>query len=149
MKNIYVLLFAMTSICTNSNPYQHQIEYTQSIKVDSIMFEYVYQLKKNEEVIGNVYAKWKNDSVFSELLILKINNKKTDTLYHIQKCKLKSKNCVDLSFDCNEFWGYRFGLKKDNYFELTYLSNNGTIESDILTIEYDKQKDTIKLLITP
>jgi len=160
MSKVYILLFVIISIdfsiLENSNinfkanPKLHESECIHRTRIDSNKFEYVYQLKTtNEEVIGNVYVKWKTDDVFTDLLILNINNGKSDTLYLIQKCELKNKRGVDLSFDSKEFWGYRFGLIKEDYFELIYLSNNGKIESDILTIEYDKQQNIIELLKTP
>ena len=160
MRGISIILILLFSGCSsvgekpsarsNNIKNQQKIENKRNVEQDSSKIEYIYQLQsKNGEPIGDVYAKMINNEVFTELFVLKIEFSKTDTLYHIKKSEFRNKKGIDLSFDSTGFFGYHFGLKKDDYFEITYLSDNGSHESDIITIEYNTQENIMEILKTP
>jgi hypothetical protein len=106
----------------------------------------VHSLKKSDNsFIGDVYAKFINDSIFTDLYV--INER--DTLYKIDKCNLLNIKGKDINISCDEFWGYKFILKKKDYIVISYLSNKGKNVSDDITIEWNNLDGMLEIMKEP
>ena len=144
-----ILLLGIATSCSNTSNHSRlnlddnsKAEQNNLIKKD---FQLIHTLKKSDStIIGYVYVKYINDSVFTDLFVL--NNK--DTLYTIQKNVFYNKNGIDLTVYPYDFYGYRIILMKNDNLVLSYLRNGGVNVSDDITIQWNyksKILETIKI----
>lgn len=109
-------------------------------------FRKVHSLKKKDNTfIGDIYAKFINDSIFTDLYVIN----KSDTLYTIKRNTLFNKGGKDIEVYSDGFYGYLFVLKKNDYFVLSYLTKNGANVSDDITIEWSYDKNILEYQKTP
>lgn len=135
--------FSAKSIQTGSHSTKSQ---TKSNTNKSQQYIKVYTLRRNNNTpIGDVYVKYINDSIFSDLLILN----QTDTLYKITKSTLYRKHKIDIKVSPDLFYGYKFLLKNRDSFTISYLQNNGRNVSDDITIEWNYNQNRMELMKNP
>lgn len=137
---LFPLLFFLISCSANSNQEGDILknDTTQQTKdsksADNSLFVKVHSLKKNDNTsIGDIYVKFINDTTFTDLYVIY----KRDTLYSIEKSVLTNTKGKDIDVYTDGFYGYIFVLKKNDYFVLSYLRNNGKNISDDITIEWN------------
>jgi hypothetical protein len=110
------------------------------------MFTKVHSLKKKDNTfIGDVYVKFINDSVFTDLYV--VNSK--DTLYTIKKNIFTNTKGKNLDVPNDNFYGYLFALKKTDSFTLSFLTNKGLDSSDDIIIEWNYQNNVLEFKILP
>ena len=109
-------------------------------------FTRVYTMKKNDSsVIGGVYVKFENDSLFRYLYVI---NKK-DTLYSIKENALfKKDRIVDIE-GSDVIYGYTFVLKGDDNFTISTWDKNGECAGDDASIVWDYDNNIMEFLRTP
>ena len=116
------------------------------LKKNKTEFTKIHSLKKNDNtIIGDIYVKFINDSIFTDLYVINGN----DTLYSVEKNILSNANGKDTEVLKDGFWGYMFILKKSDYFVLSCYGNNGTDVSDDITIEWNYDKNILELQKIP
>lgn len=145
MKTLIIIFILLTS-CPSINEKKAANDVQQNTYPDSSKLENIGKLRSKDSHIGDVFIRKMNNDIFTELYVI---NKGNDTLYYIQKSGLRNKKGTELSMDENDFLGYHLVLIKDEYFEITFLSGDGTRESDIITIKYNEEKNLMELLKTP
>lgn len=132
-----LLLMMNCSGKTNQSGNTSPIGTEKLLKENKTEFIKVHSLKKNDNtLIGDIYVKFINDSVFTDLYVIN----EFDTLYSIKRSTFLNKEGKDIDVFSDGFYGYLFVHKKNDYFVLSYLRNNGANVSDDITIEwiYDK-----------
>ena len=94
-------------------------------------FTKVYTMKKKDStLIGDVYVKFENDSLFRYLYIINDG----DTLYSIKNKFFLSKNgSVDMDVEFNkiglyDFWGYMFSVMYNDYFYIDFCNKRNVYE---------------------
>ena len=109
-------------------------------------FTRVYTMKKNDStVIGGVYVKLENDSLFRYLYVIN----KNDTLYSIKEnAFFKKDRIVDIE-GADEIYGYTFALKEDDNFTISTWDKNGKCVGDDASIVWDYDDNIMKFLRTP
>ena len=107
-------------------------------------FTKVYTMKKKDStVIGDVYVKFENDSLFRYLYVVN----KSDTLYSIKKNTLFLKDGkVDLKGSADNIYGYTFCTKWNDLFELNAWDKNGECAGDGVMILWDYDKNILNVL---
>ena len=111
--------------------------------------KHISQLKeKNGQIIGDLIVNEIGTDIFNDLFVINKNHEQSDTIYSIIGTTFKNKKGIDFTFSNEDFFGYRFVLIKDDYFEIIFLSKGGTIESDILTIKYNTKEKLFEVLKT-
>ena len=111
------------------------------IEENNTEFIKIHSLKKNDNTfIGDIYVKFINDSVFTDLNVIN----ESDTLYSIKRNVFLNKVGNDIDVFSDGFYGYIFVLKKNDYFVLSYLRNNGLNVSDDITIEWSYIKNILE-----
>lgn len=156
MKSITILLLfiallllgcsANSNKSTNDSKTNTISEVEKSKLPNKSTFTKVYTLtKKDNSVIGDIYAKYVDDSVFTDLYI--VNER--DTLYVIKKNILANTKGKDIEVFNEGFYGYLFVLKKNDYFVLSYLRNKGSNISDDITIEWNYENNILEVQNVP
>ncbi len=112
-------------------------------------YKFVYTLSRKSEYLGDVYVKEVNDSVFSSLLIVEKLKNSDIKLYEVNNYTFSNKNGIDLEIRKDKFWGYRFELKKRDYFVLTALHSNGANVSDPIKIKWNDKDQIFEVRKTP
>jgi len=155
------LLILIGFLPDKSNTEKNVIEFqnqlpTVILKQDSVMkskledFKFVYTLSnKSENYLGDVYVKEVNDSVFSSLLIIEELKNSNVKLYEVNNYTFFNKNGIDIKIRQDEFWGYKFELKKKDYFVLTALHNKGANVSDAIYIKWNYKDQIFEVRKTP
>ncbi len=109
-------------------------------------WESIFSLKtKDDTLIGTVFIKKINDTIFTELVV--INN--DDTIYHIDSTILKNYQGIDIEVGKNGFYGYKMILNKSDYFVINCLTNYGKNVSDDITIEWNYNKKLLEVQKVP
>lgn len=142
----------LLSCSTNSNQRNDKTKASNTAEInenklpDDNVFTKVYSLKKKDNsAIGDVYVKFINDSIFTDLCV--VNEK--DTLYTIKRNFLTNTKGKDIEVFNDGFYGYLFVLKKNDYFVLSYLRNNGSNISDDISIEWNYQDNILEVQKVP
>ena len=106
-------------------------------------FTRVYTMKKNDStVIGDVYVKFENDSLFRYLYVIN----KNDTLYSIKKNALfKKDRIVDIE-GSDVIYGYTFVLKEDDNFTISIWDKNGECAGDDASVVWDYDNNIMEFL---
>ena len=118
----------------------------ESNKIDNSAFLKVHSLKRKDgKFIGDIYVKFINDTIFTELYIVN----KTDTLYSIKKSILVNTKGKDIEVFSDGFYGYKFVLKKNEYIVLSYYRNKGANVSDDITIEWNYDRNLLEVQKAP
>lgn len=109
-------------------------------------FTKVYTMKKKDStLIGDVYVKFVNDSLFTNLYI--INNK--DTLYSIKNNIFFKRNGeVDIEAGTDTY-GYTFEIMRNDYFDINSWDKNGECAGDAAIIEWNYDDKIVEFLRTP
>jgi hypothetical protein len=116
------------------------------LNVNKTEFIKVHSLKKNDNtLIGDIYVKFINDSIFTDLFVINSN----DTIYSIEKNILSNTQGKDIEVLKDGFWGYKFILKKSDYLVLSCYGNFGTDVSDDITIEWNYDKNILEMQKIP
>jgi len=151
-KGILILIFFLMSCTTNSNHADAELmSITKAVSreivlADSNIYCKVHSLRTNDGTfIGDVYAKFINDTIFTDLYVIS----KMDTLYSIKKSVLSNVDGKDSEVAKDGFYGYKFILKEDDYVVLSYYSNNGINISDDITIEWNYGKHILEIQKVP
>jgi len=119
-----------------------------SNKLDDLKF--VYSLNsRSDDYLGDLYVKEINDSVFSSLLIVEKLENSHVRLYEVNNYTFSNKNGVDIEIRKNDFWGYRFELKRQDYFILTALHDKGKSVSDPIEIKWNDRDKIFEVSKTP
>lgn len=136
-----MLLMMNCSGKTNQSGNTTPVGTVELLKENKTEFIKVHSLKKNDNtLIGDIYVKFINDSVFTDLYVIN----ESDTLYSIKRNTFLNKVGKDIDVFSDGFYGYLFVLKKDDYFVLSYLRNNGANVSDDITIEWNYDKNILE-----
>lgn len=136
-----MLLMLNCSGKTNQQGNSSLIETGKLLKENKTKFIKVHSLKRNDNtLIGDIYVKFINDSVFTDLYVIN----ESDTLYSIKRNTFLNKEGKDIDVFRDGFYGYLFVLKKNDYFVLSYLRNNGKNVSDDITIEWSYDKNILE-----
>lgn len=106
----------------------------------------VYTMKKKDStLIGDVYVKFVNDSLFTDLYI--INN--NDTLYSIKGNNFFKRNGgVDIEGGTDTY-GYTFDIMRNDYFDINSWDKNGECAGDAAIIEWNYDDNMMEFLRTP
>jgi uncharacterized protein YcfL len=114
--------------------------------IDTSTFNYVYDLKgKDDEHLGKVFIKEVHDSLFNELKIIKDNN----LIYHINKTEFSNINGTDIRTRKDNFHGWSFLLKKDDYFVLNLYYNLGRNVGDNVNLKWNYDEKVFEVLKSP
>ena len=158
-KLLLLILIALPPLKSNSERIKIEIQNqlpAMILKRDPIMnsklenFKFIYSLKsKSDDYLGDLYVKEVNDSVFSSLLIVEKVKNALFKLYEINNYNFSNRNGVDIEVGKDEFWGYRFDLKKQDYFVLTALHNKGANVSDAIYIKWNYIDQIFEVRKTP
>ena len=105
----------------------------------------VYSMNYKNRLIGDVFVKFVNDSVFTDLCVVK----EQDTIYTINKDVFNNKKGRDIVVYNKGFWGYMFVLRNNDHFTLSYYRNNGMNISDDITIEWNYDKNVLEVRKLP
>lgn len=145
INNIYLLLSMLILLnCSGKTSQKGNSSNggTEKLMKENIStFINVHSLKKiDHTLIGDIYAKFINDSIFTDLYVFN----ESDTLYSIKKSTFLNKEGKDIEVYNDGFYGYLFVLKKNDYIVLSYLRNNGANVSDDITIEWNYDKNILE-----
>jgi hypothetical protein len=147
MKIICMYLFLSMLLMMNCSGKTNQSGNTSPVGTEKLLkenkteFIKVHSLKKNDNtLIGDIYVKFINDSVFTDLYVIN----ESDTLYSIKRHILISNFGKDTEVLEDGFYGYLFVLKKNDYFVLSNLGNKGANVSDDITIEWNYDKNILE-----
>ena len=141
---IYLLISNSTST-NRSNTHSLQRK-TNVNKTNTIGFVKAFTLKRKDNItIGDVYVKYINDSIFTDLFI--VNH--SDTLYRIVKSAFFCRKKTDIRVYSNQFYGYKFAIKNKDSFTLSYYRNNCKYISDDIIIEWNYNNNILRVLKTP
>lgn len=119
------------------------------VKVDKTNAEYtkVYTMKtENDSIIGDVYAKFENDSLFRYLYVVNAEN---DTLYRIKENIFYFGDGQIDDDGSEDIYGYTFLLKGDSYFMISSWDKDGKCAGDDAVIEWNYDKRAMEFLRTP
>ncbi len=103
---------------------------------------------KDKLPLGNVYAKYITDDIFTSMVI----TEKENILYFIDEKKFISLDGVDLEINTDSthrFYGFKTIIMGADYIQLVYLSNEGDNISDYVTIEWNYGKKKFTKMIMP
>jgi len=129
---LFITLFIIISKCSNQIANE---------------FEHVYELRNDAHgYLGDVFIRLINDSTFNSLLIINQEQTEADTLYKIDNHILINRKGIDGTVLEEGFWGYRFEIKRDDYFVLVALHNDGQNVSDPITIEWNPETECFESL---
>jgi hypothetical protein len=166
MRNLIIVLFFILTCCSFNSRNQKNINdkpgYTingdTSNNMDSDRrpiigsknIKHLYSLKMSDgSLLGDVYVGFINQYVFSDLIILGDSGGKADTLYQIEKEKFFNSKGLDISVSKENLIGYRFVLRKENYFTLTCVDIDGKDASDYITIEWNYEDKVFEVQKAP
>jgi hypothetical protein len=136
-----MLLMMNCSGKTNQAGHTSPVGNEKLLKENKTEFIKVHSLKKNDNtLIGDIYVKFINDSIFTDLYVVN----ESDTIYSIKRSNFLNKEGKDIDVFSDGFYGYLFVLKKNDYFVLSYLRNNGANVSDDITIEWSYDKNILE-----
>ena len=136
-----ILLMMNCSEKTNQSGNTSTVGTEKLLKENKTKFIKVHSLKMNDNtLIGDIYVKFINDSIFTDLYVIN----EFDTLYSIKRSTFLNNEGKDIDVFSDGFYGYLFVLKKNDYFVLSYLRNNGANVSDDITIEWSYDKNILE-----
>jgi len=109
-------------------------------------FTKIYTMKKNDStVIGGVYVKFENDSLFRYLYV--INN--SDTLYSIKEnAFFKKDRIIDIE-GADVIYGYTFVLKGDDNLTISTWDKNGECAGDDASMAWDYDNNIMEFQRAP
>lgn len=149
---LFMLLLFLLIRCSANTNHKDNIEPGEILpakrneKVIKNDFVKVHSLKgKDGTFIGDVFVNFKNDTVFTDLYVINLQ----DTLYSIEQNILSNKLGKDIEVLKTGFWGYLFVLKKDDYFVLSNLGDNGKTVSDDIILEWNYGDKILEVLKVP
>lgn len=106
----------------------------------------LFSLKtKDDLVIGDVFAERINDSIFTNLAVIRGK----DTIYRIDSTLFSNTRGKDIQAGKEGFYGYKIVLVKADYFIVNCLTNLGANVSDDVTIEWNYQQDLLEVQKAP
>ena len=122
------------------------------LRVEELKFLHTF-IGTEGEILGKLYGKEINDSIYSDFLIVKEINGKLTPIYAIEKATFQNTNGkenIPISND-NFFYGYKLLVKTNNDMDIELHSKrDGRIyKADPITILWDKSEKVFKVLITP
>ncbi|SMD39289.1 hypothetical protein SAMN04488029_4081 [Reichenbachiella faecimaris] len=121
---------------------------SQKSRVGGLVRDYELMNRLNES-IGSIYIKPIDSLIFSQLFILKESGVTVDTLYKIEENRLFNPEGLDVKVNGENHYGYRFVLKKNNYFVIIALNDEGNGVSDNINIMWNEKKKLFEVLKTP
>ena len=132
---LIVFLYSFLIIKTN-NGKVYESQYNTENK-----FVKVHSLKKKDStLIGEIYVRFINDSVFTDLHV--INN--LDTINSIKNNVFLNAEGKDIEVFKENFYGYMFIKKGMDYFTLSYLRNKGKNVSDDIRIIWNYEYNILE-----
>lgn len=152
MKQLYLYLVTplLLTSCFSSNT--STVDKKEPIALppsprDDRPFVLVHKLSTKENVpIGDVYVKIIDEDLFTDLLVLNSNK---DTLYEIKHNVFRNSRGIDITVPDEDFYGYRFVSKHQDYFTVVFLENGGKDLSDNIVLKWKYDKNLIEVLKTP
>ena len=149
-------LFLLTSVLlcmscsSDANNLSVAAESKQFPEFNQADYKLVHQFySKDKEPLGNVYAKYISDDVFTSMVI-KINAEgRNEILYFIDSTRLIKKDGIDIEVFAEGFYGYKVVLAKDDYIVINYLRNKGKNVSDDITIEWNYAEKKFQMMKAP
>jgi len=147
VKNILIIMLLGLISCTQNAKLKKEITSAEKMNpnLKGIYSDYAFLSELKSESgdysLGHVFIKKINDSVFRELLIVKVIEGGIDTLYQIDECSFSNPNGVDIKVFCEQHFGYQLVSMEKDYFNLISLNRNGRNVSDNITVKwyYDKK----------
>ena len=104
-------------------------------------FTKVYTMKKQDStVIGDVYVKFENDSLFRYLYV--IND--SDTLYSIKRTVFLSENRID-AITSDGVYGYTFLEMSSDNFYIGLWGKDGECGGESITIEWNYDEEIVEI----
>jgi hypothetical protein len=138
MKYIVIIFFGLLFGCKKNST-------TKNLGKNKELSE-IYILKDKDSInIGRVFVSYIENEIFDYLYVI---NKK-DTIYFIKKNILGNRKGKDIELYSKNFYGYKFVLKKNDYFILSGLGNKGKDISDNINIEWNYEKKILEVLKLP
>ena len=119
------------------------------VQDEKVIEEYtkVYTMKtKTDSVIGDVYVKFENDSLFRYLYVV---NSENDTLYWIKKNIFYLGDGQIDDEGSEDIYGYTFLLKENPYFLISRWDKDGKCAGDDAEIGWDCDMHAVILYKTP
>jgi len=156
MKNVILLsIVIIVCSCINASEKKTTIKASNQERTienkDSLnnnQYIKVHTFKDKEgNVLGNMYVNLIKENIFTSLVIT--GETELDTLYFIDQYNFYNKKGIDFKVNKDNFYGYKIELKKNDYFVLVYLQNNGLNISDPVTIEWNYSDEIFEIMKTP
>lgn len=121
------------------------------LKVESL--EYIHMFRnENGEILGRLYGNQIDNSVFTDLIIVKEDEGIKIPIYVIEKTKFVNVDGVE-KFPVKEigFYGYRVSVRRDQYITLELFWNDSKDSSgaDPVTIEWNSSKKLFEIMRAP
>jgi hypothetical protein len=122
-----------------------------NLKIVELKFIHSF-LDEKGEILGKLFGKSINDTLYSDFLIVKEINNTPTPIYSIERTIFQNINGIEnLPINSEQFYGYKVlvMVKDDMDIEPLFKINDKILKGDPITILWDKSKKVFNVLITP
>jgi len=122
-----------------------------NLRIEELKFIHSFFDEKGE-ILGKLYGKPINDTIYSDFLIVKEINRKSTPIYSIEKAIFQNSNGKEyLPINSEQLFGYKVLVlvKDDMDIEPLVKVNGKILKGDPITILWDTKQRVFKVLLTP